>query len=231
MQVASRETEAGSPAPARLPEENCRVAADIGGRAAICGAIAVGGFVLAVLAIIPLPPVARQMLQHVALMNVAAPACAVALSHVATEHPAYLRRAPLWLLTVAQILLLWIAHLPAIHAAAMIAAPHVILHASLFIIALLFWSDIVSRRDSGWSSVLALLATAKFACLLGALLIFAPRLVYPAADGTDPPGALADQQLAGLIMIAACPLSYVLSGVVLAALVIRRLASAPARSG
>jgi putative membrane protein len=49
--------------------------------------------------------------------------------------------------------------------------------------------------------VLALLLTGKLTCLLAVLLVFAPRALYPHA-------ALADQQFAGLLMLAACPLSY-----------------------
>ena len=49
--------------------------------------------------------------------------------------------------------------------------------------------------------------------MLGALLVFAPRPIYSSGHhGFD----LADQQLAGLLMLAACPLSYVLAAIVIA---------------
>ena len=53
-------------------------------------------------------------------------------------------------------------------------------------------------------------AYARFApiWITGALLIFAPRTLYHLA--------LDDQQLAGLLMITVCPLSYLVAAVVLA---------------
>ena len=64
-----------------------------------------------------------------------------------------------------------------------------------------------------WQAILALLVTGKLACLLGALLVFAPRPIYAGPHhGFD----LADQQMAGLLMLAACPMSYVLAGIVIA---------------
>jgi putative membrane protein len=89
-----------------------------------------------------------------------------------------------------------------------------------------FWSAVIAAPD--WKGLIALLLTGKLACLLGALLIFAPRDFYN-LDGlvlglcTTGPSSLADQQLAGLLMITACPLSYLVTGVVLAAGMIGRL--------
>jgi putative membrane protein len=61
------------------------------------------------------------------------------------------------------------------------------------------------------------LLTGKLSCLLGALLIFAPRILYTSGHQHSAMANLTDQQLAGLLMIIACPLSYVTAGVVLAA--------------
>jgi putative membrane protein len=54
--------------------------------------------------------------------------------------------------------------------------------------------------------------------LLGALFTFSPRLVYAAgmSGAHHSQIGLADQQLAGLMMIVACPLTYVLAAVVIA---------------
>lgn len=85
------------------------------------------------------------------------------------------------------------------------------MHGSLFLAALAFWVLLLDMMErSGWQAILGLLLTGKLACLLGALLIFAARPLYSDA-------ALADQQLAGLLMITACPLSYIAAGVVIAA--------------
>jgi putative membrane protein len=96
------------------------------------------------------------------------------------------------------------------------------MHVSLFIAALCFWSALLALpQRRRWHAIPALLLTGKLACLLAALLVFAPRLLYEAhphfalhATAAD---ALADQQLAGLLMIVACPLSYLIAGVVFAA--------------
>jgi putative membrane protein len=54
-----------------------------------------------------------------------------------------------------------------------------------------------------WGAVVALLFTAMHMALLGALIAFAPRPLYPAAP-IAPGGltALADQQLGGILMLA-----------------------------
>src|SRR3546814_3731920 len=94
---------------------------------------------------------------------------------------------------------------------------------SLALAAVLFWALLLaSSATSRWGGLAALLLTGKLACLLGALLIFAPRDLYSLpgvsfALCSTGPSTLADQQLAGLLMITACPLSYVVAGVVLAA--------------
>jgi putative membrane protein len=85
--------------------------------------------------------------------------------------------------------------------------------------AVAFWSSIIASA-SRWKAILALLLSGKLACLIGALLVFSPRLLYAAicygqGVNLDTAGALADQHLAGLLMLAACPLSYILAAIVL----------------
>jgi putative membrane protein len=90
--------------------------------------------------------------------------------------------------------------------------------ASLFVAALCFWGGILLLPDrSRWQGIVALLATGKLVCLLGALLIFAPRPLYVRTVGHAAAHWLQDQQLAGLLMVVACPLSYVLVGIILSA--------------
>jgi putative membrane protein len=82
---------------------------------------------------------------------------------------------------------------------------------------------------AGWSALAALLVTGKLFCLLGVLLTFAPRAIYgqiallPLCFGiVSPRPILHDQQLAGLLMLAACPVVYVTAAIVIAR---RRLAA------
>lgn len=163
------------------------------------------------------------MLAHVASMSVAAPLAALAIHRNSTQIPP----APagrIWTAAALQMALLWLAHSPAVHHSAQ-SSPlaHLLIHTALFISALAFWMSILVPASS-WQAIGALLVSGKLACLLGALLIFSPRLLLHAAASPQglhamAPGQsnLADQHLAGLIMIAACPLSYVLTAIVLAA--------------
>lgn len=110
-----------------------------------------------------------------------------------------------WLLFV---LTFWGWHIPGLYEAAVRSpAVHALEHLSMLVTAALYWEALVQplgrRRLSRGAGVLYLFATALQGSLLGALLTFAPRPLYPEyarlllAMGYDP---LADQQLAGLIM-------------------------------
>jgi putative membrane protein len=207
---------------ARLKQHVCD-----SGFAALIGAFAVslGGAV--VLSSVDLGPLSEHMAAHIASMSIAAPLLARLLrGHLSTRWRTW-SGSTLWLATVIQMGLLLASHVPAIHHTAQSYSPALFgLHASLLLAALAFWLCIVEATSNArWHAMLALLVCGKLACLLGALLIFAPRvlLVSPGAGHimhhgpADHMTALADQHLAGLLMVAACPLSYVLAAVVLAA--------------
>ena len=146
-------------------------------------------------------------------MNVAAPLIAILTNRMsphATSPPRML-----WTATVIQIAILWLWHLPAAHhLAAASLAGNAAAQISLFVAALFFWDTLLRLRlHEQWQGIIALLVTAKLACLLAGLLVFSTRSVFHLheADAT-----LDDQQLAGLLMIVACPASYVLAGVIMA---------------
>jgi len=162
-------------------------------------------------------PLSLHMLQHVVVMNVLVPAAVFGLS----------LRGPrgLWktwpLATAAQLALLWGWHAPPTLAFAM-AQPLAMaaMHLSLALAAFWFWASIASAPPTGrWRAIFALIVTGKLFCLLGALLVFAPRQLFDMGGHAhhQTAGGLADQQLAGLIMLTACPLSYVLIGIVISA--------------
>ena len=188
--------------------------------AAIGSAIAVGVTgLLAAIFVVP-GPLAGHMALHIATMNVLAPLlalwiCARGWLGRSVEHSSML-----WGATLLQMALLWAWHSPplqfASHTSPLIALG---LHSALLLAAVVFWSTIIAGARP-WQSILALLLSGKLACLVGALLVFSPRLLYaPICYGqsgnADTVSALADQHLAGLIMLAACPLSYVLAAIVL----------------
>jgi putative membrane protein len=182
--------------------------------------LAAGGLAL----LFPIGPISAHMLLHIALMNVVAPLLA---SVLARALPPTGRSALVWAATIAQILLLWLWHgPPALRAAAGSMWISFAMHGSLFAVALLFWlSSIRLPARNSWQAICALLVTGKLACLLGVLLIFAPRALYEAghAGSHGAHALLDDQQLAGLYMITACPLSFVLAGVIMAAQAINHL--------
>jgi putative membrane protein len=188
-----------------------------------------------VLMLVDVGPLAAHMMHHIAIMNVLAPLVALMLP---VRAGALLSRAPqarhLWLAGGLQLLLLVAWHLPATQRWGMHAGGGMLLlQAPLFAAAVYFWSAMRTLATAQqWQAILALLVTGKIACLLGSLLVFAPRpLTLPTGTSHHSAHAvamLADQQLAGLLMIVACPLSYLLVGVLIAAHMLRNLARTPA---
>lgn len=167
----------------------------------------------------------QHMAVHILAMNVAAPFGILAWrwARGARPGPAGAR----WIGPAAalQIMLLWAWHLPAPMAFAF-AMPggEMLMHVSLFLAALWFWGLIINEAEAArWRALGALLFTGKLFCLLGVLLTFSPRALYVRAAELhlgSPVAAEAlvpDQQLAGLMMLVACPAVYVLAGIIIAA--------------
>ncbi|MDU0340502.1 cytochrome c oxidase assembly protein [Bosea rubneri] len=170
-------------------------------------------------------PLSVQMMLHLGLMNIVAPVIAVLLRHRFDASTAILPAG------LAQMVALWAWHAPMMQQlAASSGLAQLVLIAGLGATAIWFWSAVIAAAD--WRALAALLLTGKLACLLGALMVFAPRDLYelPAlalslcATG---PSTIADQHLAGLLMITACPLSYLVTGVALAARLLGRLDDSP----
>ena len=156
------------------------------------------------------------MLQHLVLMNVLVPIVVLCLPH--TFRPANLWRSWPWA-TAVQIALLWGWHSPGVLPSAM-ASPGAMLamHASLVACSAWFWlATMTMPAAARWRGIFALLVTGKLFCLLGALLVFAPNLLFGHLHHAASRAAIADQQLAGMLMLIACPLTYVSAGIVMAA--------------
>ena len=91
-----------------------------------------------------------QMALHIGLMNVAAPLLSAALGSKLSGRLG--RPQALWLSAGAQLILLWGWHLPFLQQAAMAShALHLLMQATLFAAAILFWSAIIAvpRRRGG----------------------------------------------------------------------------------
>lgn len=177
-------------------------------------------------------PLADHMAIHILSMNLLAPLAALAWRNSVADHRG--RTIPLAAATFLQIALLWGWHTPAaLEAALADPALHLTMQVSLLASALWFWAGVFDATGARrWRALFALLVTGKLFCLLGVLMVFAPRALYTlAASGHDhgaAGGGLEDQQLAGLLMITACPLTFVLTGVVIAARWIAELDAEPA---
>jgi putative membrane protein len=177
---------------------------------------AAGGLVLAAALLSPLHELADRyisahMLQHELLMVLAAPLLALARTQVLllSSLPQRARRfaacaigrlrmgmAAAWVLHSSA---LWLWHVPSFYDAA-VQRPvfHAAQHLSFFGTALLFWSAVFQRRSGYGAAALYVFLTSMHSGVLGALLFLSPRLWYRSYAAQ--PGALEDQQLAGLIM-------------------------------
>jgi putative membrane protein len=163
------------------------------------------------------------------LMNVAAPLLAFAVVASGSGPSRLTSGYALTAATVLQLVLLWGWHAPvALGAALETTAGHAVMQTTLLVSALWFWFAVFADRAAlHWRALLALLVTGKLFCLLGVLLIFAPRLLYRelAHSGHMAGSPLADQHLGGLLMVVVCPLTYVLAGIVISALGLKQIAS------
>ena len=98
-------------------------------------------------------------------------------------------------------------------------AVHIVEHLSFFVTSLMFWSIVLpphqhARRLAHGPTLLLIVSTAVLSGLPGALMIFAPRPLYPGhAAGVMKWGLtlMEDQQLAGLIMWIPAGGAYVLA--------------------
>lgn len=123
--------------------------------------------------------------------------------------------------TLVHVAVLWLWHLPGVVAAVLADEMlHRAMQVSVFAAGLWFWSAVGARlraQDAAASAgaAVALATVMMLMGFLGALLTFAPRLLYPAytdralLGGVDP---LRDQQLAGLLMWVPGALPYLVVG-------------------
>ncbi len=153
----------------------------------------------------------RHMIIHIALMTVAAPVLASLLLKLSAKSASV---STLFAAVILQAALLFAWHSPLGVGLAMKGhAGTLLMQATLFFSALWFWLTVFNQTGEHlWRAVIALLLTGKLFCLMAVLLIFAPRVLY---GMTAMPIELADQQLAGLLMVTVCPITYVLAAVVL----------------
>ena len=168
----------------------------------------------------------RHMLLHIGLMTVLAPLLASWMQRSGWRFPGTGMPGFLPLVTLLQLLLFFVWHAPQTLAWMMMSPPlHIVMQGILLLVATAFWAGVVQRAGGNvWGAVVALLLTGKLFCLVALVLVFAPRVLY-LSQGPHAHAAidLADQQLAGLLMITACPMTYILAAIILVARWLRLL--------
>ncbi|HVL58361.1 MAG TPA: cytochrome c oxidase assembly protein, partial [Burkholderiaceae bacterium] len=142
--------------------------------------------------------VSAHMVQHL-LLVIVAPAL------LALARPAPVAREAIGAAAIAYGLAIWVWHAPPVYTAVVSReAAHLAGYSLLIAIGYAFWSQMLcAQRAARGKAALAMLATALHTTLLGALLAFAPRLLYPVLAAGAPLWGLEplqDQQLAGLLM-------------------------------
>jgi cytochrome c oxidase assembly factor CtaG len=186
------------------------------------------------------------MLQHEALMVVAAPLFVLArpLGAWAWALPQRWSRAlgrffhrpgwrTPWLVVTGPLaawlvhaLALWLWHIPSWFEAALASdGIHALQHASFFVAALLYWWSVLGARRNAGAAMASLFTTMIHTAALGALLALSPVAWYPTyADRTIAFGldALEDQQLGGLVMWVPAGFGYVACGLAIALRWLRR---------
>jgi putative membrane protein len=187
---------------------------------------AAGIALLAIAILSPLHEAAERLLwvhmvQHELLMVLAAPLLVLGRPMQAFAHVVPLRLPRIFgdplLAFAVHALAIWLWHLPPLFDAALASeAWHFVQHASFLASAVLFWWTIAARADL--AALASLFGTMIYTGALGALLAFARAPWYAGF-------ALADQQLAGLIMWVPAGLAYPAAALLIASRWLRRSAA------
>lgn len=184
----------------------------------------------------PLPEMARQsfaahMALHMGVVAVAGPLLALGLAGGVFDP---VRRAPDWFppvpWSVAELVVVWAWHAPALHHAARSSAAGFAAEQISFVAAgLIVWlsafgGGATRSAERAGAGVAALLLTSMHMTLLGALLALTPRALY--VHGAHSVGAaltpLEDQHLGGAIMLVVGGVSYLAGGLWLTATLVRQ---------
>ena len=158
-----------------------------------------------------------HMAAHMIAVALAAPLLALALggsgADPAHRWPAMVTPLAMSLIELAVV---WIWHLPALRAAAGHAPALLMVEQLCFLgVGVLLWSAVLARPQAARASgVGALFLTSMHMTLLGALIGLAPRPLYRAMSHASPFGmsALQDQQLAGVVMLLIGGAAYLVGG-------------------
>lgn len=151
-----------------------------------------------------------RVVHHIALVLAMAPLLVFGLEPWVRRWPA-----PLWTTTAVAAVVFWVWHAPAPYAAALSSdAVYWLMQFTLLASAMAFW--IAVRRAAPAAAMGAILVTTVLMGMLGALITFAGRPLYPPHFGSAISWGMAplqDQQLAGIIMWAPGSIAYLAAAV------------------
>lgn len=176
----------------------------------------------------PLPSLASQsfaahMTAHIAVVAVAAPLLALALTGTGVDPVRTMPRlfSPIPA-SMIELVIVWAWHVPALHHAARHETGAFILEQGTFVVAgVLLWitaigGDREQRRVRAGSGVVALLFTSMHMTLLGALFALANRSLFH-----NTPSAISDQHVGGVIMLLVGGAAYLIGGLCLTTTALR----------
>jgi putative membrane protein len=163
-------------------------------------------------------PFAAHMTRHVGVVAIAAPGLAFAIAGSRFDPSRHwpVLFGPI-VASLAELVVVWGWHAPAMHHAARSTAPVFVLEqASFLVTGLLVWLAVFGghtedRAARSASGVVVLLFTLMHMTLLGALLGLSTRPLY-VHNGVAPAEALADQHLGAAIMLTVTAISYLAGG-------------------
>ncbi|WP_263430261.1 cytochrome c oxidase assembly protein [Nannocystis pusilla] len=136
--------------------------------------------------------------------------------------------------SVVELVVVWAWHTPALHHAARHDPRALAVEQATFLLSgLLVWlsafgGDARRRGERAAGGVVAMLLTSMHMTLLGALLALPPRPLFEHAHGGSWLTPLADQHLGGAIMLSVGGLVYLIAGLGLTTVLLRRGAGATA---
>ena len=193
------------------------------------GLLALGLAVLAGAWLGPLPDLARDsfaahMTMHIAVVAIAAPLVALAVTGSAADPVRVLPRliGPIPA-SMFELIVVWAWHVPMLHHAARHSSVVFVVEQASFVIAgVLLWIAAVggerqARRLRAGAGIAALLFTSMHMTLLGALFALANRPLFHQVPRVSVESAIADQQMGGVIMLLVGGAAYLLGGLGLTA--------------
>ncbi len=166
-----------------------------------------------------------HMAAHMIAVAIAAPLIALGLQGSRYD-PAHLltRLATPFAAALVEAVVVWGWHVPALRRLVAHAPAWLAVEQAMFLAAgLLLWSAVLAPRHRA-AGVAALLVTSMHMTLLGALIGLAPRPLYM-HHGAD---ALADQQLAGVVMLLVGGIAYLVGGLTMLGRLLQPREGAPA---